>query len=63
MGHPAKDELAPQIEKFLEEVISGSQANLSIPENVEPGLVSLLMNNMALWLGNTQQIISLQQQK
>ena len=60
--HPDKKTLGPEITKFLEDVLAGdANAVISFPAKTPPGLISLLLNNMALWIGNTQQVATIQQ--
>ena len=51
---PDDDTLLEEITKFMDSIMQGEACNLSLPAHIGPGLASLLLNNMAYWLGNTQ---------
>jgi len=48
------EEMRDQIEAFLLEAIQQKECSLKIPKGFDPALLSLLFNNMSLWLGNTK---------
>jgi hypothetical protein len=49
------EELTAEIVDFLNSAVRGEACELKIPANFNLGLLSLLLSNMALWVGNTQQ--------
>ena len=49
------ESIQSSIEKFLFTAIQNKESHLSFPENFDPGLMSLVLTNMSLWLGNTQE--------
>ena len=54
---PDDDSLLEEITKFMNAVMQGEASSLSFPAHIGAGLSSLLLNNMAYWLGNTQQTL------
>ena len=50
-------ELKPEIDRFMADVLAGREASLNIPAKFSSGLASLLLNNISLWLGNTQEAL------
>jgi len=51
-----KEVLRQAIMGFMNSILQGNASKLELPANFEPGIASLLLNNMAYWLGNTQEM-------
>lgn len=57
--HPDRDVILRKIETFLNKAKTGEPTLLELPP-LDLGLLSVILNNLALHLGNTHQAIKLQ---
>ena len=48
------EEMKEDIKNFLLAALQQKECSFSIPAGFEPALLSHLLTNMALWIGNTQ---------
>jgi|GEM_PF-4884051 len=59
-NHPEHHKLIlDRISAFLNSSLTGKPSSLELPI-MDPGLLSLILQNMAMYLGNTQQLLKYQ---
>ena len=56
-----EEDLRKTVIEFMDSIIQGEACSLHIPDNFGPGVASLLLNNMAYWLGNTHEALRTKQ--
>jgi hypothetical protein len=50
-------DLQADIDMFLAKALNKEECYLLFPAGFDPGLLSLLLNNLSLWLGNMKQVL------